>query len=153
MSAQLEEVPRIRQMFVKDLDAVVLIEREVFLFPWTKGNFGDSISSGYYCYVLEIGNHIFGYGVMTIGADEAHILTLSVASEWQREGWGEKLLHYFISLSKENNACSIFLEVRKSNLGAAKLYEQIGFRQVGARVGYYPAMGGREDAIVMELIL
>jgi ribosomal-protein-alanine N-acetyltransferase len=153
MSAQLEEVPRIRQMFVKDLDAVVLIEREVFLFPWTKGNFGDSISSGYYCYVLEMGNHIFGYGVMTIGADEAHILTLSVASEWQREGWGEKLLHYFISLSKENNACSIFLEVRKSNLGAAKLYEQIGFRQVGARVGYYPAMGGREDAIVMELIL
>ncbi|MBT3888323.1 MAG: ribosomal protein S18-alanine N-acetyltransferase [Nitrosomonadaceae bacterium] len=153
MSAQLEEVPRIRQMLVKDLDAVVLIEREVFLFPWTKGNFGDSISSGYYCYVLEMGNHIFGYGVMTIGADEAHILTLSVASEWQREGWGEKLLHYFISLSKENNACSIFLEVRKSNLGAAKLYEQIGFRQVGARVGYYPAMGGREDAIVMELIL
>ena len=153
MSAQLEEVTRIRQMLVKDLDAVVLIEREVFLFPWTKGNFGDSISSGYYCYVLEMGNHIFGYGVMTIGADEAHILTLSVASEWQREGWGEKLLHYFISLSKENNACSIFLEVRKSNLGAAKLYEQIGFRQVGARVGYYPAMGGREDAIVMELIL
>ena len=153
MSAQLEEVPRIRQMLVKDLDAVVLIEREVFLFPWTKGNFGDSISSGYYCYVLEMGDHIFGYGVMTIGADEAHILTLSVASEWQREGWGEKLLHYFISLSKENNACSIFLEVRKSNLGAAKLYEQIGFRQVGARVGYYPAMGGREDAIVMELIL
>ena len=153
MSAQLEEVPRIRQMLVKDLDAVVLIEREVFLFPWTKGNFGDSISSGYYCYVLEMGNHIFGYGVMTIGADEAHILTLSVASEWQREGWGEKLLHYFISFSKENQACSIFLEVRKSNHGAAKLYEQIGFRQVGTRVGYYPAMGGREDAIVMELIL
>ena len=153
MSAQLEEVPRIRQMLVKDLDAVVLIEREVFLFPWTRGNFGDSIKSGYHCYVLEMGNHIFGYGVMTIGADEAHILTLSVASEWQREGWGEKLLHYFISLSKENYACSIFLEVRKSNLGAAKLYEQIGFRQVGARVGYYPAMGGREDAIVMELTL
>ena len=153
MSAQLEEVPRIRQMLVKDLDAVVLIEREVFLFPWTKGNFGDSISSGYHCYVLEMGDHIFGYGVMTIGADEAHILTLSVASEWQREGWGEKLLHYFISFSKENQACSIFLEVRKSNHGAAKLYEQIGFRQVGTRVGYYPAMGGREDAIVMELIL
>lgn len=153
MSAQLEEVPRIRKMLVKDLDAVVLIEREVFLFPWTRGNFRDSISSGYHCYVLEMGNHIFGYGVMTIGADEAHILTLSVASEWQREGWGEKLLHYFISLSKENHACSIFLEVRKSNLGAAKLYEQIGFRQVGARVAYYPAMGGREDAIVMELIL
>ena len=153
MSAQLEELPRIRQMLVKDLDAVILIEREVFLFPWTRGNFGDSISSGYHCYVLEMGSHIFGYGVMTIGADEAHILTLSVASEWQREGWGEKLLEYFISLSKEHYARSIFLEVRKSNLGAAKLYEQIGFRQVGERAGYYPAMGGREDATIMELIL
>ena len=81
MSAQLEEIPIIRQMLAKDLDAVILIEQEVFLFPWTRGNFGDSISSGYHCYVLEMGSHIFGYGVMTIGADEAHILTLSVASE------------------------------------------------------------------------
>ena len=153
MSSQLEEMPRIRKMLVKDLDAVTLIEREVFLFPWTRGNFGYSINSEYHCYVLEMGIHIFGYGVMTIGADEAHILTLSVASEWQREGWGEKLLHYFISLSKEHYACSIFLEVRKSNLGAAKLYEQIGFRQIATRVGYYHAMGEREDAIVMELIL
>jgi len=153
MSAQLEEILRIRQMLIKDLDAVILIEKEVFLFPWTRGNFGDSISSGYHCYVLEIENHIFGYGVMTIGADEAHILTLSVALKWQREGWGEKLLHHFISLAKEHYACSIFLEVRKSNLGAAKLYEQIGFRQVATRAGYYPAMGGREDAIIMELIL
>ena len=153
MSAQLEEIPRIRPMLVKDLDAVILIEQEVFLFPWTRGNFGDSISSGYHCYVLETDNHTFGYGVMTIGPGEAHILTLSVASEWQREGWGEKLLQHFIFLAKEHYARSIFLEVRKSNLGAAKLYEQIGFRQVATRAGYYPAMGGREDAIVMELIL
>ena len=51
MSAQLEEIPIIRQMLAKDLDAVILIEQEVFLFPWTRGNFGDSISSGYHCYV------------------------------------------------------------------------------------------------------
>jgi ribosomal-protein-alanine N-acetyltransferase len=153
MSAQLEEIPRIRQMLMKDLDAVIQIEQEVFLFPWTRGNFGDSISSGYHCYVLEMDSHIIGYGVMTTDLGEAHILTLSVASEWQREGRGEKLLQHFIFLAKEHNARSIFLEVRKSNLGAAKLYERIGFRLVATRVGYYPAMGGREDAVVMELIL
>jgi ribosomal-protein-alanine N-acetyltransferase len=153
MSAQLEEIPRIRKMFVKDLDAVILIEREIFLFPWTRGNFRDSISSGYHCFVLELGSHIFGYGVMTFSPGEAHILTLSVSSEWQGGGWGEKLVQHFISLAKEHYARSIFLEVRKSNLGAAKLYERIGFRQVATRAGYYPAMGGREDAIVMELIL
>ncbi len=153
MSAQLKEMPRIRLMLVTDLDEVIVIEQEVFLFPWTRGNFGDSISSGYHCYVLELASHISGYGVMTIGPDEAHILTLSVAAGWQREGWGEKLLQHFICLAKAHHARSVFLEVRKSNLGAARLYERIGFRRCATRTGYYPAMGGREDAIVMELTL
>jgi len=153
MSAQLKEMPEIRQMLVTDLDEVIVIEKEVFLFPWTRGNFGDSISSGYHCYVLELGGHIFGYGVMTIGLDEAHLLTLSVTAGWQQEGWGEKLLQHFICLAKEHHARSVFLEVRKSNLGAARLYERIGFTRITTRSGYYPAMGGREDAIVMELTL
>jgi ribosomal-protein-alanine N-acetyltransferase len=153
MSAQLKEMPRIRQMLVTDLNEVIVIEQEVFLFPWTRGNFGDSISSGYHCYVLELASHIFGYGVMTIGPDESHILTLSVAAGWQREGWGEKLLQHFICLAKVHHARSVFLEVRKSNFGAARLYERIGFRRCATRTGYYPAMGGREDAIVMELTL
>jgi len=153
MSAQLKEMPEIRLMLVADLDEVIVIEKEVFLFPWTRGNFGDSISSGYHCYVLELGGHIFGYGVMTIGPDEAHLLTLSVTAGWQQEGWGEKLLQHFICLAKEHHARSVFLEVRKSNLGAARLYERIGFTRIATRSGYYPAMGGREDAIVMELTL
>ncbi len=153
MSAQLKEMPEIRQMLVTDLDEVIVIEKEVFLFPWTRGNFGDSISSGYHCYVLELGGHIFGYGVMTIGLDEAHLLTLSVTAGWQQEGWGEKLLQHFICLAKEHHARSVFLEVRKSNLGAARLYERIGFTRIATRSGYYPAMGGSEDAIVMELTL
>ena len=153
MSAQLKEMPEIRQMLVTDLDEVIVIEKEVFLFPWTRGNFGDSISSGYHCYVLELGGHIFGYGVMTISLDEVHLLTLSVTAGWQQEGWGEKLLQHFICLAKEHHARSVFLEVRKSNLGAARLYERIGFTRIATRSGYYPAMGGREDAIVMELTL
>ena len=153
MSAQLKEMPEIRQMLVIDLDEVIVIEKEVFLFPWTRGNFGDSISSGYHCYVLELGGHIFGYGVMTIGLDEAHLLTLSVTAGWQQEGWGEKLLQHFICLAKEHHARSVLLEVRKSNLGAARLYERIGFTRIATRSGYYPAMGGCEDAIVMELTL
>jgi ribosomal-protein-alanine N-acetyltransferase len=153
MSAQLKEMPEIRQMLVTDLDEVIVIEKEVFLFPWTRGNFGDSISSGYHCYVLELGGHIFGYGVMTISLDEAHLLTLSVTAGWQQEGWGEKLLQHFICLAKEHHARSVFLEVRKSNLGAARLYERIGFTRIATRSGYYPAMGGHEDAIVMELTL
>jgi ribosomal-protein-alanine N-acetyltransferase len=153
MSAQLQEVPRIRRMVPTDLDAVVEIEREVFLFPWTRGNFGDSIESGYHCLILEQGGEVLGYGVMTIGAEEAHLLTLSIAAGSQRKGWGERLLREFIRIAKERLACTMFLDVRESNRAAARLYERLGFRQIAKRRGYYPAMGGREDSLVMELVL
>ena len=153
MSAQLQEMPRIRRMVPADLDAVVAIEREVFLFPWTRGNFSDSIDSGYHCLVLEQGGEIFGYGVMTIGAEEGHLLTLSIAAGSQRKGWGERLLREFIHLAKERLARTMFLDVRESNRAAARLYERLGFKQIGKRRGYYPAMGGREDSLVMELVL
>ena len=153
MSAQLQEMPQIRRMLMTDLDAVVAIEREVFLFPWTRGNFSDSIDSGYHCLVLEQDGYLFGYGVMIIGPEEAHLLTLSVAAGSQRKGWGERLLQHFICIAREQNARSIFLDVRESNHAAARLYGRIGFRQIGKRRDYYPAMGGRENSIVMELIL
>lgn len=41
------------------------------------------------------------------------------------------------------------LEVRRSNMGAIRLYEKLGFRSVGIRRGYYSDTG--EDAIVMML--
>lgn len=153
MSAQLQEAPRIRRMVPADLDAVVAIEREVFLFPWTRGNFSDSLDAGYHCLVLEQDGHIFGYGVMTIGAEEAHLLTLSIAPESQGKGWGEKLLRHFIEIAREQLALTMFLDVRESNHAAARLYERLGFRQIGKRKDYYPAMGGREDSLVMELVL
>lgn len=153
MSAQLQEMPQIRRMFMTDLDAVVAIEREVFLFPWTRGNFSDSIDSGYHCLVLEQDGYLFGYGVMIIGPEEAHLLTLSVAAGSQRKGWGERLLQHFICIAREQHARSMFLDVRESNHAAARLYGRTGFRQIGKRRDYYPAMGGRENSIVMELIL
>jgi ribosomal-protein-alanine N-acetyltransferase len=140
-------------MVPSDLDAVVTIEREVFLFPWTQGNFSDSLDAGYHCRVLEQDRHIFGYGVMTIGAEEAHLLTLSIAPEAQGKGWGEKLLCHFIGIAREQLALTMFLDVRESDHAAARLYERLGFRQIGKRKDYYPAMGGREDSLVMELVL
>ena len=117
MSAQLQEMLQIRRMIPADLDAVVAIEREVFLFPWTRGNFADSIGSGYHCLVLEQAREVFGYGVMSIGAEEAHLLTLSIAAKSQRKGWGEKLLQHFIQIAREQRALTMFLESIQQRLG------------------------------------
>ncbi len=153
MNSLLRQTPTFRKMLQPDVDRVILIERTIFLFPWSPVNFSDSINSGYHCQVLEQSDTLFGYGVMTINVDEAHILTIGIAPEWQNKGWGRKLLYHFIQIAKQGYAQSMILDVRVSNHGAASLYRQIGFEKIGMRKGYYPAMCGREDAIVMRLML
>ena len=88
-----------------------------------------------------------------IGAGEAHLLNISIASEWQRQGWGRKLMQHLIQAAREYAAENIFLEVRSSNVGAQRLYEDIGFTRIALRKNYYPNHSGREDAILMGLRL
>ncbi len=145
--------PEIRPMCESDLDQIIRIERQIFLFPWSPGNFVDSLKAGYLCRVMEDKQVILGYSIMMIGPDEAHILTLGINPDWQRQGLGEKMLHYLIELAAGKDAKSVLLDVRESNHGAAKLYRQLGFQQIATRKGYYPAMCGREDALVMQLRL
>lgn len=149
----LQQAFEIRAMHPTDLDRIILIEREIFLFPWSPGNFSDSIDAGYLCQVMEQADTIVGYGIMMMSPDEAHILTLGIAANWQKKGLGKKLLQHLIQSARNMNAKSILLDVRESNLGAAQLYQQMGFQQIATRKGYYPAMCGREDARVMQLLL
>lgn len=143
----------IRTMHLSDIDRIILIEREIFLFPWSPGNFSDSIKAGHVCQVLEQDDTLMGYGIMMRSPEEAHVLTLGIAADWQKKGLGKKLLQHFIEYAKEQAVKSIFLDVRESNHGAAQLYKLMGFHQIATRKGYYPAMCGREDALVMQLKL
>jgi ribosomal-protein-alanine N-acetyltransferase len=153
MSDALQQACQIREMRLDDVSRVILIEREIFLFPWTEMNFADSVKAGYHCRVLEQNDALIGYGIMMMGPGEAHILTIGISAQWQHQGWGGKLLQYFIDLAKQQEAASVLLDVRESNIGAANLYRRLGFKQIAVRKGYYPAMCGREDALVMRLEL
>ena len=153
MSTSQQSTETIREMQPDDLDQVIAIEREVFLFPWSRMNFADSLTAKYYCRVLAKNELVFGYGVMITAADESHILTVGIAGKWQKKGWGQKLLKHFIQQASRQSSRTMILDVRESNTGAINLYKQLGFLPIGKRKGYYPAMCGREDAIVMELIL
>lgn len=154
MSAVLAPRPRFEPMQPSDLDEVVTIERTVYEFPWTPGNFRDSIHAGYDCRVYR-NEHgaLIGYGVLMAGVGEAHLLNISVAAACQRRGYGAQLLEHFIELTRARRLESICLEVRPSNHVARRLYLRRGFRQVGLRRGYYPAAEGREDALVLTLTL
>lgn len=138
-------------MQARDLPAVLAIERRIYDFPWTEGNFRDAIQAGYDSAVLEFGGALVGYRMMMFGPGEVHLLNLSIAGDWQRRGFGRQLLLASIHDARRAGAETMFLEVRPSNAAGIALYEAVGFRRIGVRKGYYPALAGREDAWVMSL--
>ena len=153
MSAQLDHVPELRPMRGGDLDRVMEVEPALYSHPWTRVNFDDSITAGYSCWVMECGNALVGYGVLMIGVREAHLLNVSVATAWQRRGFGRMLLEHFVQVARDSDAAQMLLEVRPSNKAARQLYVDFGFREITLRPGYYPSGRGREDAILMGIPL
>jgi ribosomal-protein-alanine N-acetyltransferase len=153
MSALLDTFPRYRTMAAADVDAVTAIENEVYPHPWTRGNFEDSLSAGYDCWILEYSAQIIGYSLLMMALDEAHLLNLSVAPPWQRRGVGAELLQFMLRRARDAGAEKIFLEVRPSNVAGRGLYRSAGFSEIAIRRGYYPTHQGREDAVVMEMDL
>jgi ribosomal-protein-alanine N-acetyltransferase len=143
----------IRPMDSSDLATVAQLERDSYAFPWTEGIFRDSLRVGYHCSVLAFDHVIAGYGVLSAGAGEAHLLNVCVRREFRHRGLGGRLVEHMVGQARGAGAAVLFLETRPSNLGAIRLYQSHGFVQVGIRRGYYQAVGGREDAIVMRRAL
>lgn len=154
-----EEAITVRGLVLRDMDhgdieQVMRIERKIYPYPWTAGNFSDSLNSGYLCTVAELDGAMAGYAVMMLAPFEAHLLTIGIAHPFQRQGWGAALLGALLKVAREAGAERVLLEVRPSNLPALALYRRSGFTQIGLRRGYYPADNDtREDAIVMEHLL
>lgn len=136
------------------IDAVLATEQQAYEHPWTRGNFLDSVRSGYQAQVLVAQPQLLGYFVAMKGVDEIHLLNLTVAPRWQGQGWGRVLLDTLAVWSRGQGAQWLWLEVRAGNARAQRIYEQHGYRHVGDRPAYYPGAGGqREDAVVMSLKL
>lgn len=153
MSALLKTETTFRPMQVSDLDAIMAIELMIYPYPWTRGNFSDSLRAGYSCWVLEESQQIIGYSVLMMVLDEAHLLNLSIAGEYQGRGLGRFLLEHMMQTGRNHGASNMFLEVRPSNFPAMNLYARAGFNEMAIRRSYYPAKGGREDAILMGMAL
>lgn len=136
-----------------DLDWVAAQDQLLYPFPWSAGNFSDSIAAGYGCWIMREGVQCCGYAILMMVVDEAHILNISVAPTHQRRGLGRRLLSHLQDVARLAGGRRMFLEVRPSNLPALALYQRAGFETIGRRKGYYPAPGGREDGLVMSVLL
>ena len=143
----------IRPMHELDVPVIVAIERAAYQFPWSEGIFRDCLRVGYVCRVVDVAGDTAGYGIMSVGAGEAHILNVCIREDYRSRGFARRVLLYLLERARASGMREAFLEVRPSNVAAARLYESMGFEQVGVRRGYYQATGGREDAAVLRRIL
>jgi ribosomal-protein-alanine acetyltransferase len=152
----LESPPlQIRRMSLQDLDEVMRIERAVYPFPWSRGNFSDSLRAGHDAWRFDDDSgRMIGYAVLMWAPDEVHLLNLSVDQPFQGRGLGERLLRWLADDAHRRGAPSLLLEVRPSNPVALRLYERVGMQRIGLRRGYYPSTDRRrEDAVVMRVAL
>lgn len=132
-----------------DLDAVAAAETRIYAFPWTRGNFADSLAAGHEAWLAKQAGRLTGYAIVMQVLDEAHLLNISVLPELQRSGFGSALLIHIFDQARIKAATRMLLEVRPGNISGQGFYKRHGFVEIGRRRDYYPAHGGREDAIVM----
>lgn len=143
----------LRAMRPSDLDLVVESETLSLKNPWSKRIFTDCLRAGYECWVLATRDRIVAHGVLSVGVEEAHVLTLCVHPDFRRQGYGRRMLRHLLDKGARKDARVCFLEVRPSNAEARQLYVSMGFVQVGERRQYYPADAGeahREDALILS---
>jgi ribosomal-protein-alanine N-acetyltransferase len=143
----------IRPMAEVDVPAVVAIESAAYRFPWSEGIFRDCLKVGYVCRAVVVYDAVVGYGIVSTGAGEAHILNLCVREDLRCRGIGALLLEDLLQRAAAAAVEYAYLEVRPSNTAAIRLYQSFAFEHIGARRGYYQAPGGREDAAVFKIAL
>ena len=145
---------RLEPLTLERLDQLLAIERRAYSHPWSLGNFTDAMTSGNQIQLLLGQEQLLGYFVAMPGVEEAHLLNLTVAPEFQQQGWAKVLLDALALWARGRGAQWLWLEVRASNLRARQVYEKYGFQRVGERKRYYPSAGSeREDAVVMSAAL
>jgi ribosomal-protein-alanine N-acetyltransferase len=137
-----------RRMTLDDLEQVMKVEHEVYEFPWSEQIFSDCIRVGYYCWIGLQQQTVVGHAVISVVGDESHMLNLSIAGVHQGKGYGREFVGFLVNEARVNQAQTMLLEVRPSNVIAISCYNGAGFNEIGCRKDYYPAATGREDALL-----
>ena len=153
MSAVPKDQVLLLPMTAQHLDAVLAVELVAYEFPWSRGNFVDSLAAGHVAHLLwGAQGELLGYLLALPGFEEMHLLNLTVAPAEQGRGHARCMLEWLVAACGQRGARQLWLEVREGNARARRVYERFGFAHIGTRKGYYPAPNSlREDAVVMGL--
>jgi len=139
---------RVRELTLADLSAVEVIERRAYPTPWSRSMFASELAKPTsICLGAFEGEELIGYVINSRYVDAWHVMNVAVDPDRQRRGVATALLQRLFELTNDDERRGYTLEVRVSNEGAIRLYEQLGFEPRGIRRGYYT--DNREDALIM----
>ena len=93
--------------------------------------------------------HLQGFVIARCGVEEWEIENVVVAEEQRRRGLGTALVGQLLEQARQSGVTSVLLEVRESNAAAQRLYEKLGFSEVGRRPNYYREPP--EDALLLKI--
>ncbi|MEW6203115.1 MAG: ribosomal protein S18-alanine N-acetyltransferase [bacterium] len=133
------------------LPSVYAIELSCYPKPWSYKSFVDEITQNEHAYyvVAQLGSRVVGYAGMWLILDEAHITNIAVASNYRRRKIGERLLVHLLEQCLGTGVSAVYLEVRRYNLPAQRLYARYLFRPEHVREKYY--QDNEEDAVVLRI--
>ena len=140
----------LRKLKLRDLNAIEEIERASYPTPWSRSMFaGELAKPSSICLgaVDSATDELVGYLIISRYVDAWHVMNVAVDPDHRRQGIASLLLNRLFELTSGRSRRGYTLEVRVSNAGAIKLYEELGFRPRGVRRGYYT--DNREDALIM----
>ena len=132
-----------------DLAQISTIEKETNEYPWSLNNFKSSLDAGNNSIVLKDEKNILGYAFFSVIGTDSHLLNITVSKNYQKKGYGKKILEKVLYQSKVLGATIVFLEVRVSNYRAIDFYEKFGFKRDAIRYNYYDG-NPKEDALLMS---
>jgi [ribosomal protein S18]-alanine N-acetyltransferase len=141
-------VTEIKRLQLRDLNAIERIEKAAYPTPWSRSMFASELAKpSSICLGAFDGDELVAYLIVSRYVDAWHVMNVAVSPDHRRRGLAATLLRHLFDLNRDDERRGYTLEVRVSNDGAIKLYEQLGFRSSGVRRGYYT--DNREDALIM----
>ncbi|MCI7573697.1 MAG: ribosomal protein S18-alanine N-acetyltransferase [Candidatus Faecousia sp.] len=139
----------IEPMNASHVPQIAQLEKRCFSDPWSEKSIASELENPLSVWLVAVdGGQLIGYvGSQTV-LGETDMMNLAVAPEARRQGTGRALVLALVDALTEKGSHSLMLEVRVSNTPAQKLYESLGFSQVGRRPKYY--VNPREDALILR---
>ncbi len=148
---------QIRRMTATDIDRVAEIDSLSFSLPWPKSSFDYELKNRVSrLWVVEIEDptpvsKIAGMICLWVIENEGHIATFAIHPDYRRLGLGAFMLARTLFEASREGVELVYLEVRRSNLAAIRMYQDFGFEMTGSRAGYYS--DNHEDALMMTLAM